>query len=47
MFAMVGQPDTQLLTAFAREAEQRVADFEAHDVAGTALAFATASRSDA
>ena len=39
--------DAQLFTALAREAERRVGNFNAQDLANTAWAFATAGHSDA
>ena len=39
--ATLGQPDAQLFSALAREAERRMGNFNPQDLANTAWAFAT------
>ena len=45
-FATPGHLDAQLLMALAREAERRVGDFNAQDLANTAWAFVTLGQLD-
>ena len=43
----LGQADAQLFTALAKEAEQRLGDFNPQVLANTAWAFATLGQADA
>ena len=45
--ATLGQPDAQLFSALAREAERRVGNFNPQDLADAAWAFATLGQPDA
>ena len=43
---MLGQPNAQLFTTLAREAERRVGNFNPQNLANTAWAFATLGQPD-